>query len=116
MFSPGLQEVATQAGATGVTNVFANGIEGPGPMGFQPSAFDFPAGAEDCSPYWDHFTYEWNTDADARVLQSMTEVHAARDAGELTEYPGVPATDGTVFTVNCPVPVLGPALWTPSTA
>lgn len=116
VYSPGLQDVASQAGATGVTNVFANGLEGPGPMGFQPSAFDFAAGAEDWSPYWDHFTYEWNDGADVRVLDSMAAVHEARDGGELTEYPGAPPTDGTVFTVNCPVPVLGPSLWTPDTA
>lgn len=32
------------ADATGRTNVFMNGIEDPGPMGFQPSAFDSQAG------------------------------------------------------------------------
>jgi hypothetical protein len=42
------------------------------------------------------------------VLRSQTEIHEAHDAGELEEFPGVPDTNGTVFTVNCPVPVLAP--------
>lgn len=55
VFSPSLHGGPSQAGATGRTNVFMNGIEGPGPMGFQPSAFDFDAGNAAWSPYWDHY-------------------------------------------------------------
>jgi hypothetical protein len=40
--------------------------------------------------------------------QSFRKVHAARDAGELDEFPGTPDTKGEIFTVNCPVPVLAP--------
>ncbi len=109
----GLQAVATRAGATGRTNVLMNGLEGPGPMGFQPSAFDFDAGNPAWSPYWDHYSYRWHDGVTARKLETMTAIHAARDAGDLTEFPGVPATEGTVFTVNCPVPVLAPVTWTP---
>ncbi|CAN5423521.1 hypothetical protein BH24ACT7_BH24ACT7_22610 [soil metagenome] len=108
LFSPRLQDGPSQAGATGRTNVFMNGVSGPGPMGFQPSAFDFDAGDPAWSPYWDHYAYSWTDDATARVLRSQTEIHEARDAGELEEFPGVPDTNGTVFTVNCPVPVLAP--------
>lgn len=43
-FAPGLQVGPSKAGATGRTNVFMNGIKGTGPMGFQPSVFDFAAG------------------------------------------------------------------------
>ena len=108
LFSPRLQDGPSAAGATGRTNVFMNGVTGPGPMGFQPSAFDFDTGNPAWSPYWDHYAYSWTDDADARVLRSQTEIHEARDAGELEEFPGVPDTNGTVFTVNCPVPVLAP--------
>ncbi|MGH3004439.1 MAG: DUF7482 domain-containing protein [Gaiellaceae bacterium] len=108
IFSPGLQGGPSEAGATGRTNVFMNGLPGPGPMGFQPSVFDFDAGAPEWSPYWDHFTYGWADDAEARLLTSEKEIHAARDGGELDEFPGMPDTKGTVFTVNCPVPVLAP--------
>lgn len=99
---------ATGAGATGRTNVFMNGLEGPGPMGFQPSVFDSAAGDAVWSPYWDHMTYAWKEGADVRVLASEAQVHAARDAGQLDEFPGTPDTGGRTFTVNCPVPVEAP--------
>lgn len=113
VYSPGLHATPRDLGATGVTNVIRGGFDGPGPMGGQPSAFDWPAGAAEWSPYWDHFTYEWNEGASVRLLDSMAAVHEARDAGDLTEFVGGPATDGELFTVNCPVPVIGPNLWTP---
>ncbi|HEV8572925.1 MAG TPA: hypothetical protein VGR49_07760 [Actinomycetota bacterium] len=99
---------ASEAGATGRTNVFMNGLEGPGPMGFQPSVFDSQAGEPAWSPYWDHMTYAWKDEASARVLKTEPEVVQARDAGELDEFPGTPDTKGETFTVNCPVPVLAP--------
>ena len=98
--------------ATGRTNVFMNGISGPGPMGFQPSVFDSAATDPDWSPYWDHFTYAWKDEGSARVLETEQEVHAARDDGELDEFPGTPETNGDTFTVNCPVPVVGPNTFT----
>lgn len=108
VFAPRLQDGPSRAGATGRTNVFMNGIEGPGPMGFQPSAFDFDAGDPKWSPYWDHFTYAWKKGAKPRLLTTESAVHKARDAGDLNEFPGMPETKGEIFTVNCPVPVLAP--------
>ncbi|MCA1671259.1 MAG: hypothetical protein LC799_03315 [Actinobacteria bacterium] len=105
--SPGLAGSPT-AGATGRTNVFMNGLKGPGPMGFQPSVFDSRAGTPEWSPYWDHMTYAWKDGVEPRVLANEDGVHAARDAGELDEFPGTPDTEGAVFTVNCPVPILAP--------
>jgi hypothetical protein len=99
---------APGAQATGRTNVFMNGLEGSGPMGFQPSVFDSSAGAEEWSPYWEHFTYAWKQENAARVLRSQDEIHETRDEGELDEFPGTPDTRGETFTVNCPVPVLAP--------
>lgn len=113
-FSPRLQTGPSEAGATGRTNVFMNGIEGPGPMGFQPSAFDFDAGSPAWSPYWDHWTYAWKDGAKPRLLTSQTAIHEARDAGDLDEFPGVPDTNGEIFTVNCPVPILAPATFEPA--
>lgn len=107
-FSPRLQDGPTQVGATGRTNVFMNGVEGPGPMGFQPSVFDFSAGNPAWSPYWDHFAYSWKDGATPELITDQTKLFAARDAGDLEEFPGVPDTKGTVFTVNCPVPVVAP--------
>lgn len=113
-FSPLLHSGPTQAGATGRTNVFMNGVAGPGPMGFQPSAFDFTAGDPAWSPYWDHWTYAWKDGIEPRLLESEKAIHEARDAGELDEFPGVPDTKGEIFTVNCPVPVLAPNTFRPA--
>jgi hypothetical protein len=110
--SPRLQ-AASKAGATGRTNVFGNGVEGSGPMGFQPSVFDTQAGNPAWSPYWDHMTYTWKDGNSPRVLTTETEVHAARDAGELQEFRGSPDTKGALFVVNCQVPVLAPNTFAP---
>ncbi len=109
--SPALQS-SPSVQATGRTNVFMNGLKGPGPMGFQPSVFDSEAGTPEWSPYWDHMTYAWKKGKEARVLATEEEVHEARDAGELDEFPGTPDTNGAIFTVNCPVPVLAPNTFT----
>ena len=101
-----------RAEATGRTNVFMNGLNGPGPMGFQPSVFDSEAGAAEWSPYWDHMTYAWKKGKDPRVLTTEDEVHGARDGGDLDEFPGTPDTNGAIFTVNCPVPVIAPNTFT----
>lgn len=113
-FSPRLQTGPSEAGATGRTNVFMNGIKGPGPMGFQPSAFDFTAGDPAWSPYWDHWTYAWKDDVKPRLLTSQSAIHKARDDGDLDEFPGTPDTNGAIFTVNCPVPVLAPNTFEPA--
>jgi hypothetical protein len=99
---------ASATGGTGRVNVFMGGIEGAGPMGGQPSVFDSSAGEPEWSPYWDHMTYVWQDGADPRVLTNESEVHEARDAGELEEFPGTPDTGGETFVVNCPVPVAAP--------
>ncbi len=109
--SPGL-EGSTEAGATAKTLVFANGFEGPGPMGFQPSVFDFPAGAVEWSPYWTHWTYEWEDEDEARVLRSEQEINEAVDDGELIEHAGTPPSPDT-FVVNCQVPVLADVTFEP---
>ena len=106
--SPALAR-ATDAGATGRVNVLMGGPAGPGPMGAQPSVFDSTAGDPAWSPYWDPMTYAWPEGATPRVLVDEDAILEARDAGELEEFPGTPDTGGEIFTVNCPVPVAGPA-------
>lgn len=112
VFAPGLHSDPRKADATGRTNVFMGGMKGSGPMKGQPSVFDSDPGDPEWSPYWDHFTYAWKKDATARVLRTESQVHRARDAGDLEEFPGTPDTKGEVFTVNCPVPVTAPATFT----
>jgi hypothetical protein len=108
-FAPRLHAGPRDAGGTGRTNVFMDGLKGSGPMGAQPSVFDSDPGDPVWSPYWDHFTYSWAKKEKVRVLRSERQVHAARDVGELKEFPGTPDTKGEVFTVNCQVPVTAPA-------
>jgi hypothetical protein len=108
-FAPRLHSRPRGAGATGRTNVFMDGLNGSGPMKAQPSVFDSDPGDPVWSPYWDHFTYSWAKRDRVRVLRTERQVQAARDAGELKEFPGTPDTKGEVFTVNCPVPVTAPA-------
>ena len=110
-YAPGLHAGPVDAGATGRTNVFMNGIAGPGPMKHQPSVFDSDAGEPQWSPYWDHFSMEWGKGRAPRVLREQPAVFSARDAGDLREHPGTPDTKGEVFTVNCPVPVVAPAMF-----
>lgn len=67
IFAPGLQEGPSKAGATGRTNVFMNGLPGPGPMEFQPSAFDYPVGDAGLEPLLGslHIRLELGKDASA---------------------------------------------------
>lgn len=99
---------STKAGATGRTNVFMNGVEGSGPMGFQPSVFDSQAGDPAWSPFWDHMTYAWTDGVTPQILRDERSIHRARNDGDLEEFPGTPDTGGKTFVVNCPVPVLAP--------
>jgi hypothetical protein len=105
-YAPRLDTRPRRLGATGRTNVFMNGVRGPGPMGFQPSVFDSNAGDPQWSPYWDLFTYAWRDRRAARVLVSERAIVAMRRSGALRRIPGAPDTRGHVFTVNCPVPVV----------
>lgn len=50
----------------------------------------------------------WRDGVEPRVLTSQQEILAGRDAGDVDEFPGVPDTQGEVFTRNRPVPTLAP--------
>ncbi|MEX2550969.1 MAG: hypothetical protein WD638_12145 [Nitriliruptoraceae bacterium] len=91
---PELAEVA--AAARDDVYVFANGLEGMGPLGFQPDVFASVPGDDDYSPLRTVVEVSWNDDDAARELTSADEVEAAADAGEveLTE---------TDVVVNMPV-------------
>ncbi len=70
--------------------VFANGIEGDGPLGFQPDVFDHPPGSAGYSPLRALNRVSWVDEADARELRSAAEVQDAEARGEVTmERPGV---------------------------
>ena len=70
--------------------VFSNGLQGKGPLGFQPDVFDSPPGSAAYSPLRRLNVATWVDPAQARELKSAADVLAAQSAGELTiERPGV---------------------------
>lgn len=105
--SPGAAAL-TEAGATAEILVFGNGVKGSGPMGFQKSVTDTVAGDPAWSPMWDHFTFVWPEEASAAVLKTNAEVTERERTSNLRRFPGTPDTNGQLFVVNCPVPVVAP--------
>ncbi len=70
--------------------VFTNGIEGMGPLGFQPDVFGDLPGSETYTPLRRVVLVTWAEGTTPRELKSVTEVHEAEAAGEITlERPGV---------------------------
>lgn len=70
--------------------VFTNGVEGPGPLGFQPDVFDSPPGTPGYRPMRAVHLVTWANERDARLLQSAAKVRELAAAGKLEiERPGV---------------------------
>lgn len=85
---PGLADVPESALAE--VFVFENGIEGMGPLGFQPDVFNNPPGSPGYSPLRRLNVVKWVDASQARLLKSEAEVQAALQAGDLTiAQPGV---------------------------
>lgn len=76
--------------------VFANGVKGGGPMGFQRDVFDHPAGTSGYSPLRAIHQVRWKNASAARELKSAAEVRKAEASAEITI-----ATPGIV--VNLPM-------------
>ncbi|NWG37553.1 hypothetical protein [Nitrososphaera sp.] len=85
------------APAESLANIYAfsNGIEGEGPLGFQPNVADSQPGDAKYSPLWRINVVEWQQGAQVRELRSEQEVLAAASAGEVT-------VTFTEMVVNCP--------------
>ena len=70
--------------------VFTNGVEGMGPLGFQPDVFDNPPGSAGYSPLRSIILVTWADGVEARELKSLAEVTEAESKGELSmEEPGI---------------------------
>lgn len=70
--------------------VFTNGVEGMGPLGFQPDIFVDAPGSEGYTPLRAVTLVTWAEGIEARELKSFDELQAAIDAGDVTtEQPGV---------------------------
>jgi len=64
--------------------VFKNGVEGMGPLGFQPDVFDNPPGSDGYTPLRKIVFVTWAEGTKARELKSLAEVKEAESKGELT--------------------------------
>jgi len=79
---PSLAEIPESS--TAVAYVFANGIEGMGPLGFQVDVFDNPPGSAGYSPLRRLFIVTWVDPAQAVELTSAAAVREAEMNGLVT--------------------------------
>lgn len=95
---PSLAEIPVEL--LGNVYVFGSGVEGMGPLGFQPDVFDSIPGDEAYTPLRAVNLVTWQDGVEPRELTSVADIQAAVDAGELViEQPGV--------VVNMPILVWG---------
>jgi len=76
---PELGEVPDQA--LSKVYVFANGVKGDGPLGFQPYVFDSAPGGEAYSPLRQLYLVTWKDGSQPRELRSLQEVQDAEEKG-----------------------------------
>jgi hypothetical protein len=92
-FTPALKNAPPQS--LGNIYVFRNGIQGSGPLGFQPNVADSQPGDPAYSPLWRINNVEWKQGVSPRELRSETGILSAQKSGELT----ISSSDAVV---NCP--------------
>lgn len=78
---PELEQVADEA--LSKVYVFANGVKGDGPLGFQPDVFDSAPGDEDYSPLRRLYLVTWKDESAAREIRTLQGVIEARESGEI---------------------------------
>jgi hypothetical protein len=79
---PSLAEVPDEALAS--VYVFTNGVEGMGPLGYQPDVFDHPPGTDGYTPLRRLTKVTWEDETSARELKSAREVEEALQQGEIS--------------------------------
>ena len=79
---------------------FKNGLEGTGPLGFQPGISVSAPGDETYSPMWRIFLVEWNDEDEARLLETVDDINSAKGDGTVTVSIARPTNSEHV--VNCP--------------
>jgi hypothetical protein len=97
VFAPFNEKLATTPSAVDLTQ-FTNGINGTGPMGFQPGIGHANPTDENYSPMWRINFAEWNDPSQAKLLQTLADLNDAREKELLTI---APAMEGKHL-VNCP--------------
>lgn len=91
---PKLRQVP--ASVTAPIYVFENGIEGRGPLGYQPDVFGAVPGEKSYSPLHEIHLVRWKEGAEPREFRAANAIQEARNDGQLR----IQAT-GTV--INAPV-------------
>jgi hypothetical protein len=87
-FVPSLAQVPDESLAN--VYVFKNGLQGMGPLGFQPDVFDNPPGTAGYSPLRRLNVVSWVNPEQASELKSAAAVLALEQSGDVTiEQPGV---------------------------
>jgi hypothetical protein len=87
--------VALLSGASSDLYVFANGIKGTGPMGFQASIASANVGDAAYSPLWRIQDATWKDPSHVDFLTSLTQITSAAQSGKLS-------TNIAGLVVNCP--------------
>lgn len=95
--APSDEKLATTPSAVDLTQ-FTNGINGTGPMGFQPGIGHAGPTDQNYSPMWRINFAEWNDPTQAKLLQTLFDLKDAQTKGLLTI---APAMEGK-HVVNCP--------------
>ncbi|MDX2076751.1 MAG: hypothetical protein SFZ02_09995 [bacterium] len=95
---PSLAEIPEEL--LGNVFVFTNGVEGMGPLGYQPDVFDTVPGDELYTPLRAINLVTWQENVESRELMSVSDILTAEENGEvIIERPGV--------VVNMPILVWG---------
>ncbi len=79
---------------------FKNGLIGSGPLGFQPGIASSAPGDEQYSPMWRIYAAEWSMPQDARLLETIGDLNAYREAGMISIDIVRPMDSNHI--VNCP--------------
>ena len=99
--------ISTPATASLITNAaavdlfqFSNGLQGTGPLGFQPGIASAAPGDEGYSPMWRIYLIEWNDSDGAKLLETVSDINHYRSEGMLTTSLARPMSADHI--VNCP--------------
>lgn len=97
VFAPNDEKLATTPVGVDLTQ-FTNGINGTGPLGFQPGIGHVGPTDQNYSPMWRISFAAWNNPTEAKLLETVLDLNDAIEKGLLTV---APAMEGK-HVVNCP--------------
>lgn len=79
---------------------FRNGLEGTGPLGFQPGIAASAPGDVNYSPMWRIFMIGWDNPDEAQLLETIDDMNAYKEAGLISI--GIARPMDSDHIVNCP--------------